>query len=153
GARDKRKDPHFEDGKFNPYPTKRSLLKYHIPPLEKANEAGLSSIMPYYADPSNDSAEQELTWYKEDLSFDEAGFALNERILNFLHEGMGFEGYINSDTGAIGDNAWGAEDLEPHEKVAKAINAGTDIISGNEDPSLINQAIEEELLTEDMVDE
>lgn len=153
GARDKGKDPHFEDGNFNPYPTKGSLLKYHIPPFEKAIEAGVSSIMPYYAYPSNDSAEQELEWYKEDLQFEEVGFALNEGILNFLHEGMGFEGYINSDTGAIGDNAWGAEDLEPHEKVAKAINAGTDIISGNEDPSLINQAIEEELLTEDMVDE
>ncbi|WP_085991033.1 glycoside hydrolase family 3 N-terminal domain-containing protein [Oceanobacillus senegalensis] len=153
GARDDGQDPHFENGNFNPYPTEGSLLKYHIPPFEKAIEAGVSSVMPYYAYPSNTSADQGLDWYKQTQQFEEVGFTLNEGILGFLRNDLGFEGYVNSDTGAVGGNAWGAEALEPHEKVAKAINAGTDIMSGNDDPSLLIQAVEEGLLTEETVNE
>ena len=40
GARDDGMDPHFVNGKFNPYPTEGSILKYHIPPFEAAIEAG-----------------------------------------------------------------------------------------------------------------
>src|SRR5690606_7837591 len=54
GARDDGTDPHFVNGNFNPYPTEGSLKKYHIPPFEKAIEAGTASIMPYYAYPSNE---------------------------------------------------------------------------------------------------
>ena len=153
GARDDGSDPHFENGNFNPYPTEGSLLKYHIPPFEKAIEAGVSSIMPYYAYPSNTSADQGLDWYKLTQQFEEVGFTLNDGILGFLRDGLGFKGYVNSDTGAVGGNAWGAEALAPHEKVAKAVNAGTDIMSGNSDPTLLLQAVEEGILTEETVNE
>ncbi|WP_138420104.1 S-layer homology domain-containing protein [Aquibacillus sediminis] len=153
GARDDGTDPHFENGNFNPYPTEGSLLKYHIPPFERAVEAGVSSVMPYYAYPSNVSADQGLEWYKQTQQFEEIGFTLNDGILGFLRDGLGFKGYVNSDTGAVGNNAWGAEALEAHERVAKAIHAGTDIMSGNDDPSLLIQAVEEGLLTEEVVNE
>jgi beta-glucosidase len=152
GARDDGTDPHFVNGKFNPYPTEGSLLKYHIPPFEAAIAAGVSSIMPYYAYPSNDSADQGLPWYSVDQQFEQVGFALNKSILtDFLRGQLGFKGYVNSDTGAVGGNAWGAEALTPVEKMAKAINAGTDIISGSSDPTLIIKAVEQGLLTEDEV--
>ena len=152
GARDDGTDPHFINGKFNPYPTEGSLLEYHIPPFEAAIAAGVSSIMPYYAYPSNDSADQGLPWYSEDQQFEQVGFALNKTILtDFLRGQLGFKGYVNSDTGAVGGNAWGAEALTPEEKFAKAINAGTDIISGSSDPTLIIKAVEQGLLTEDEV--
>jgi beta-glucosidase len=110
--------------------------------------------MPYYAYPSNDSADQGLPWYSKDQQFEEVGFALNKAILDgFLRGQLGFKGYVNSDTGAVGNNAWGAEALTPVEKVAKAINAGTDIISGSSDPSLIIQAVEQDLLKESVVNE
>jgi beta-glucosidase len=154
GARDNGLDPHFVEGKFNPYPTEGSLLKYHIPPFEAAIAADVSSIMPYYAYPSNDSADQGLPWYSEDQQFEEVGFALNKSILtDFLRGQLGFKGYVNSDTGAVGNNAWGAEALTPEAKMAKAINAGTDIISGSSNPQLIIDAVEQGLLPEDEVNE
>lgn len=154
GARDNGLDPHFVEGKFNPYPTEGSLLKYHIPPFEAAIKANVSSIMPYYAYPSNDSADQGLPWYKKTQQFEEVGFALNDAILDgFLREGLGFKGYVNSDTGAIGDNAWGAEGLTLEQKFAKAINAGTDIISGSSEPQFIINAVKEGLLSEEAVNE
>ncbi|WP_185907854.1 glycoside hydrolase family 3 protein [Psychrobacillus soli] len=154
GARDNGLDPHFVEGKFNPYPTEGSLLKYHIPPFAAAIKANVSSIMPYYAYPSNDSADQGLPWYSKDQQFEEVGFALNEPILNgFLRGELGFKGYVNSDTGAIGDNAWGAESLSPEQKVAKAINAGTDIISGSSEPQLIIDAVKKGFLLEKTVNE
>ncbi|WP_175639635.1 glycoside hydrolase family 3 protein [Metabacillus schmidteae] len=153
GARDDGLDPHFEDGKFNPYPTTGSLLNYHIPPFEKAIEAGVSSVMPYYAYPSNTSSDQGLEWYNQTEQFEEVGFALNKGILGFLRDELGFKGYVNSDTGAVDDNAWGAENLPLHEKYAKAINAGTDIVSGSSGPDALIKAVEEGLVTEETINE
>lgn len=154
GARDNGLDPHFVEGKFNPYPTEGSLLKYHIPPFKEAIAADVSSIMPYYAYPSNDSADQGLPWYSEEQQFEEVGFALNDAILDgFLRGQLGFKGYVNSDTGAVGPNSWGAEELTQVQKVAKAINAGTDIVSGSSDPLPIIQAVEQGILTEEAVNE
>ncbi|WP_052342625.1 glycoside hydrolase family 3 protein [Bacillus sp. EB01] len=153
GARDNGLDPHFVEGKFNPYPTEGSLLKYHIPPFKAAIKAGVTSVMPYYAYPSNTSADQGLPWYSENQQFEEVGFALNKGILDFLRNGLGFKGYVNSDTGAVGNNAWGAENLTPEGKVAKAIKAGTDIISGSSDPQLIINAANSGLLSEAEVNE
>ncbi|MBM4761234.1 glycoside hydrolase family 3 N-terminal domain-containing protein [Bacillus sp. B15-48] len=152
GARDKGLDPHFPEGQFNPYPTEGSLLKYHIPPFEAAIKAGVASVMPYYAYPSNESADQGLPWYSEDQQFEEVGFTLNKGILDFLRNDLGFKGYVNSDTGAVGRNAWGAEHLSDAEKVAKAINAGTDIISGSSNPQPIIDAVNSGLLSEKVVD-
>jgi beta-glucosidase len=160
GARDDGTDPHFENGNFNPYPTEGSLLKYHIPPFKKAIEAGTASIMPYYAYPSNEhSADQGLPWYQDGIQqFEQIAFALNDGILGFLRApveegGLGFKGYVNSDTGAIGGNAWGAEGMTNPEKAAKALKAGTDIFSGYNNPEYIVQAVEQNLIDEAEVDE
>ena len=57
-----------------------------------------------------------------------------------MREGLGFKGYINSDSGAVAGSAWGYlvdEDGNPIpnvQKVAKALNAGTNIISGGANP-------------------
>ncbi|WHY68415.1 glycoside hydrolase family 3 N-terminal domain-containing protein [Neobacillus sp. SuZ13] len=154
GARDNGLDPHFVEGKFNPYPTEGSLLKYHIPPFKAAIAAGTSAIMPYYAYPSNTSADQGLPWYTQDKQFEEVGFALNKGfITDFLRGELGFKGYVNSDTGAIGNNAWGAENLTTAQKFAKAIDAGTNIISGASDPTPIINAVQSGLLDEEKVNE
>ena len=159
GARDDGTDPHFVNGNFNPYPTAGSLLKYHIPSFKKAIEAGTASIMPYYAYPSNtESAEQGLPHYSDTEQFEQIAFALNDGILGFLRKpvaegGLGFQGYVNSDTGAIGSNAWGAEKLSDPEKAAKALKAGTDIFSGYNNPEFIVQAVEQGLIDETEVDE
>jgi beta-glucosidase len=153
GARDDGQDPHFENGSFNIYPTEGSMEKYHIPPFMRAIEAGVASVMPYYAYPSNDSADQGLDWYNEGQQFEEVGMTLNEGIIRYLREGLGFEGYINSDSGAVAGSAWGYMDKSAVQKVAKAINAGTNIISGGATPELVIEAVNSGLLKEAKVDE
>ncbi|PLS08505.1 glycoside hydrolase family 3 protein [Neobacillus cucumis] len=154
GARDNGLDPHFPEGKFNPYPTTGSLLKYHIPSFKAAISAGVSSVMPYYAYPSNTSSDQGLPWFSPTQQFEEVGFALNKAIITDLLRGqLGFKGYVNSDTGAVGKNAWGVENFTDEQKFAKAINAGTNIISGASDPTPIIDAVKHGLLKEEKVDQ
>ncbi|WP_053362701.1 glycoside hydrolase family 3 N-terminal domain-containing protein [Bacillus sp. FJAT-27251] len=158
GARDNGKDPHFADGSFNIFPTEGSMKKYHIPPFQKAVEANVSSVMPYYAYPSNDSADQGLPWFSESEQFEEVGMTLNKHMLDYLRApisegGLGFKGYVNSDSGAVGNSAWGALHLSPEDRVAKAVNAGTNIISGGATPELVIKAVNDGTLSEEKIDE
>ncbi|RDW15439.1 glycoside hydrolase family 3 protein [Oceanobacillus chungangensis] len=146
GARVKGRDSHFEEGKAIVYPTPGSLLKYHIPPFKAAIEADTTSIMPDYAYPSNESADQGLTWFSNNQQFEEKPFALNEQFIqNLLREELGFLGYVNSDTSAVIDRAWGAQDLPIEQRFAEAINSGVNIFSGvpNTEPILnaLNQGL------------
>lgn len=152
GAREKGRDPHFIEGEWNYYPTEGSLLKYHIPPFKAAIEAHTTSIMPYYARPSNRSAEQGLPPFAEGEQFEEVAFALNEQFLNYLRKDLEFLGYINSDTSAVIDRAFGAQDLPIEERFAKAINAGVNIFSGAENPQPIIDAVEKGLVSEEKID-
>lgn len=153
GAREKGKDPHFEEGRYNIYPTEGSLLRYHLPPFRAAIEADTTSIMPYYAFPSNMSANQGLQWFSETQQFEEVGFALNKSFINdYLRAELGFLGYVNSDTTAVIDKAWGALDLSIEERFAKALNAGTNIFSGATNPTPIVNAVSQGLVSEEVVD-
>lgn len=159
GARDDGQDPHFANGSFNIYPTEGSLEKYHIPPFQRAIEAGVASVMPYYAYPSNDSADQGLEPYSETKQFEEVGMTLNKGIIDYLREGLGFKGYINSDSGAVAGSAWGyledenGEPISGAQKVAKALNAGTNIISGGATPQLVIEAVNNGLVDVSKVNE
>ena len=56
GARENGFDPHYAEGQFNVYPTPGSLQTYHLPPFQAAIDAGTSSVMPYYAIPSDEKS-------------------------------------------------------------------------------------------------
>ena len=151
GAREKGHDPHFEEGQYNVYPTEGSLVKYHIPSFRAAIDADTTSIMPYYAYPSNKSAEQGLPHFSAEQQFEEVGFALNKSfITDYLRRELGFLGYVNSDTSAVMDKAWGALPIE--ERFAKALNAGTNIFSGVANPEPIIKAVNDGLVKEERVD-
>lgn len=153
GAREKGKDPHFEEGRYNIYPTEGSLLRYHMPPFRAAIEADTTSIMPYYAFPSNMSANQGLPPFTQTQQYEEVGFTLNKPFINdYLRAELGFLGYVNSDTSAVIDKAWGALDLPIEERFAKALNAGTNIFSGAQDPTPIITAVNKGLVSEEVVD-
>ena len=80
GARENGFDPHYEEGKWNLYPTPGSLEKYHLPPFRAAAEHGTSSIMPYYSIPSiKKSVVQEFEG--EEIPFEEVGFAFNHYFI------------------------------------------------------------------------
>lgn len=151
GARQDGHDPHYEWSKFNPYPTEGSLYKYHLPSFKAAIEAGTTSIMPYYAYPSNEHSVPQL---KNGEDFEEVGFAYNKRLItDLLRKELKFKGYVNSDTSIIYSMPWGVENLTKPERYAKAINAGTDIVSGEADPSDLIKAVKDGLITEKRIDE
>jgi beta-glucosidase len=151
GARQDGHDPHYEWSKFNPYPTEGSLYKYHLPSFKAAIEAGTTSIMPYYAYPSNEHSVPQL---KNGEEFEEVGFAYNKRLItDLLRKELKFKGYVNSDTSIIYSMPWGVEDLTKPERYAKAINAGTDIVSGEADPTDLIKAVKDGLITEKRIDE
>lgn len=146
------RDPHFEEGNFNIYPTKGSLQKYHLPPFIAAVEAGTSSILPYYAYPSNQSADQGLPHYNEKQQFEEVGFIFNKPfITDLLREELKYKGYVNSDTGAAVGMAWGVKDMPIEARFAKALEAGANIFSGQKDPQPIIKAVEQGLVGEEKI--
>ena len=141
GARENGFDPHYSLGQWNVYPTEGSLEKYHLPPFKAAIENNTSSIMPYYAKPyAAKSAAQTYEGKAIDMS-EAVGFAFNKAFIkDLLRDTMGHKGYINSDTGIIGNMAWGMMSYDVAERAAYAINAGTDIISGPTDIKALQEA-------------
>lgn len=114
-------DPHYAFGKNQVYPAGR--LADHLKPFKAAMDAGLSAIMPYYGVPIN------LTY--DGVTYDQIGMSFSKQIVTDLLRGkLGFTGYVNSDTGIINDRAWGIEDKTIPERMAIAIGAGTDVMSG-----------------------
>lgn len=141
GARENGFDPHYKMGQWNMYRTEGSLTKYHLPPFRKAVEKGVASIMPYYAMPSPESAAQ-LDECGELIDMQPYGFAYNKAFIDgLLRNGMGFRGYINSDTGILHNMAWGVKMLDVPERIAFAVNhVGVDLISGMMDVNAAREA-------------
>ncbi|MBD8030981.1 glycoside hydrolase family 3 protein [Corynebacterium gallinarum] len=149
-------DPHFAWGQTNEYPTENALYQYHLPPFQAAVDAGCSSIMPYYARPMNNSAPQleEQLWMNPTTQFEEVAFAYNRTFLqDLLREKMGFEGYINSDSGVIDAMMWGVEKLSEPERFAAAVRAGTAIFSDMANPARLLEAVAEGHLEESELNE
>lgn len=153
GARENGFDPHYEEGKWNLYPTPGSLEKYHLPPFRAAVEHGTSSIMPYYSIPSiKRSMVQEFEG--EDIPFEEVGFTFNHYFLNHILRGeLGFKGYVNSDSGIVNKMSWGMENSSEAERFAKAINAGTDMIADTNDIENLKLAISKGWISEKRINE
>ncbi|WP_429931317.1 glycoside hydrolase family 3 N-terminal domain-containing protein [Agrobacterium vitis] len=137
-------DPHYSFGKNQIYPG--NTFAYHLKPFRAAIDSGVSSIMPYYGVPIN------LTY--EGVTYDQIGFAFNKQIVTDLLRGkLGFKGYVNSDTGIVDTRAWGLEGKTIAERVATAINGGTDILSGFHTNKTITDLVDSGLVSEARVDE
>ena len=132
GARENGFDPHYAAGQWNVYATEDSLQKYHIPAFQIAVKNHTSSIMPYYSKPSAKKSKEQKDCLGNTMEFEPYGFAYNRPFIqNMLRDQIGFEGYINSDTGIAHNMCWGVEMLDIPERIGFAVNhAGVDIISG-----------------------
>ncbi|WP_251840547.1 glycoside hydrolase family 3 protein [Oceanitalea stevensii] len=138
-------DPHYSFGKAQVYPG--GFFEEHMLPFEAAIDAGVSSIMPYYGVPV-DVPEVGGTG-----DYPVTGFAFSDSIVNgLLREQLGFGGYVNSDTGIINDRAWGLEDASVPQRVAAAVNGGTDTLSGFNNVGTITDLVADGLLSEDRID-
>jgi len=131
GARENGFDPHYAAGQWNVYATEGSLQKYHIPAFKTAVEYHTSAIMPYYSKPASKSAAQ-TDCEGNPCEMEPFGFAYNRTFIQtMLREQLGFQGYINSDTGIVHNMCWGVEMLDSAERIGFAVNhAGVDLISG-----------------------
>lgn len=153
GARENGFDPHYEEGKFNVYSTPGSLEKYHLPPFQVASDYKVSSFMPYYSIPSEEKSAVQ-TYNGKEIPFEDVGFAFNKYFIDdLLRKQMGFEGYINSDSGILDNMDWGVEDLAKEDKATKTINAGVDIIADTNEVQWIKKAVMDGKITEDRIDE
>lgn len=143
GPQDLGLDPHYAHGKTQVYPG--GAFGEHLKPFQAAIDAGVSAIMPYYGAPID------VTY--EGVTFEETGFAFSEEIVNWLlRDQLGFRGYVNSDTGIINDRAWGLESATVPQRVAAAINGGTDTLSGFNDVQTILDLVDAGLVSEERVD-
>ncbi len=132
GARENGFDPHYAAGQWNVYQTKGSLQKYHLPAFQTAVDLKASSIMPYYAKPALEKSQPQKDKEGNPMEMQPYGFAFNKPFIDgLLRKQMGFEGYVNSDTGIVHNMKWGVEMLDEPERIGFAINnAGVDLISG-----------------------
>ncbi|KPK84253.1 MAG: beta-glucosidase [Bacteroides sp. SM23_62_1] len=142
-------DAHFKYGKNQVYPGNN--FDYHLIPFKAALEAGTIQIMPYYGIPVGQTGE-------------DVGFAFNKEVItDLLRDELGFEGIVCSDWGIITPTRFlgikmgspmdhGVEDLEPVEKVKKALDAGIDQFGGEQMPEYIIQLVEEGEITKERID-
>jgi beta-glucosidase len=155
GVRTDGHDPHFPWGKDNEYPTAGALETYQLPPFVAAIDAGVASVMPYYSRPVNSSAPQlpKALWQSGDEQFEEVAFAYNRAIITgLLRDRLGFAGYVNTDSGILETMAYGVEELTPEERWARAIRAGSDVVSDVSDPSALIAAVRAGVLDEHELD-
>ena len=113
-------DPHYAFGKNQAYPT--NGFAYHLKPFRAAIAADVSAVMPYYGIPVG-----------QRYTPNDVGMAFSKGIVTaLLRDTLGFQGYLNSDTGIIGERAWGLEGKSVDEQIVVAIDAGIDVLSGFE---------------------
>lgn len=137
-------DPHYTFGKNQVYPARR--FDAHVKPFKAAIDAGVSSIMPYYGVP--------IGLRYDGVTYDPIGMAFSPQIVtDLLRTKLGFRGYVNSDTGIITSRAWGFEQTSESERVAAAINAGTDILSGFRTKQTIVELVQKGLVSQARVDD
>src|SRR5690606_6693821 len=138
-------DPHYYFGRHQVYPT--GNFDYHVRPFKAALDAGAAAILPYYGIaigqryPPND-----------------VGLSFSKGIVTDLLRGeLGFQGYVNSDTGIIGPpgtaRSWGMEDRPVEDQLAAAIGAGVDVLSGFNDHAQILGLVTSGRVTQARVDE
>ncbi|WP_232834806.1 glycoside hydrolase family 3 protein [Pleomorphovibrio marinus] len=131
-------DSHFDWGKEQVFPGGR--FNDNLLPFRAAIDAGASAIMPYYSMPVG-------------TEYEEVGYAFNKDVLTDLLRGqLGFKGIINTDTGPLTRMVWGVEDLTLHERYKKALEAGSNIISGVSDPSDLIEVVKNGMVDMDLID-
>ncbi len=148
-------DPHYTYGKQQVYSSQAGFA-YHMKPFQAAIDAGVSAIMPYYGVPTagRDSKGQPASLTYDGVVYGQTGFAFSKQIVSdLLRTKLGFQGYVNSDTGIINDRAWGLEKKTVPERVAAAVNGGVDVLSGFHDKKVILELLEQRLLPEARLDE
>lgn len=146
-------EPHMPIGQWRLYPTEGSMEKYHLPPFQAAFDMKASAIMPDYSRVATDGRSKPQYYRGKLTSTEEVGSTYSKELITDLaRDVMGFNGYVNSDSGITSVQIYGVEDLTVPQRYAKAISAGTDVIGGNSDSENIVKAVEEGYLPKEDLD-
>ena len=158
GAAENGMSSHNIGGQWRIYSTEGSLEKYHLSGFQAAIDAGVTGVMPSYSRPATDARSQPQTVDGVLIEPEELASAYNPTILQtLLKDIMGFDGFVNSDSGIITQGIdYGAEDMTPAERYAAVINAGTDVIgdemAGAVDYTDVTEAVTSGLVTDEAFD-
>ncbi len=146
-------EPHLPIGQWRLYPTAGSMEKYHLPPFQAAFDMKASSIMPDYSRIGTDGRSVPQYYRGKLTSTEEVPSTYSKELITDLaRDVMGFDGYVNSDSGISTVQIYGVEHLSIPERYAKAISAGTDVIGGVSDSENIVAAVEEGYLPKEDLD-
>ncbi|MGF6770812.1 beta-glucosidase [Paraburkholderia sp. GAS199] len=160
GAQKSGFDSHNYYGRYATYPG--NDFAYHLKPFEGAFAANAGSVMPTYSEP-------DAPVTIDGIALEQVGAAYDKPLLTDLLRGKyGFKGLIVSDwliaadcdTNCINGVSsgspsfvglgmpWGMESATRLQRFVRAVDAGIDQFGGEDDPSLLIQAVNQGLLPE-----
>ena len=93
------------------------------------------------------------TYRGHEVQVNQLGSAYNKEIITtLLRDVMGFDGYVNTDSGIVTGQTFGVEDLSLTERYAKLISAGSDAIGSGLRTDLVIEAVETGVLPKEDLD-
>ena len=152
GAAENGYESHTYQGQWRIYTTPGSLEKYQLVGFQAACDAGVSSIMPCYSRDTTDPRSAEQSYRGVVIPADQVGSAYSETMMQTLLVGaMGFEGFINTDSGILTTQTYGVETLDMPERYAKLINHDVAAIGAGFDWAHVLTALERGILSEEQL--
>ena len=146
-------ESHTAQGQWRLYPTEGSLEKYQLVAFQAAIDAGCGSIMPCYSRDAADARSAVQSYRGHEVAVNQLGSAYNEEIITtLLRDVMGFDGYVNTDSGIVTGQTFGVEELSLTERYAKLISAGSDAIGSGLRTDLVIEAVETGVLPKEDLD-
>ena len=153
GAAENGFESHTAQGQWRLYPTEGSLEKYQLVAFQAAIDAKCGSIMPCYSRDAADARSAKQTYRGHEIEVNQLGSAYNYGIITtLLRDIMGFDGYVNTDSGIVTGQTFGVEDLSLTERYAKLIAAGSDAIGSGLRTDLVIEAVETGILAKEDLD-
>ncbi len=153
GASENGFESHTAQGQWRLYPTPGSLETYQLVGFQAAIDAGCGSIMPCYSRDAADARSAVQTYRGHEVQVNQLGSAYNEEIITtLLRDVMGFDGFVNTDSGIVTGQTFGVEDLSLTERYAKLISAGSDAIGSGLRTDLVIEAVESGILPKEDLD-
>ena len=153
GASENGFESHTAQGQWRLYPTEGSLEKYQLVAFQAAIDAKCGSIMPCYSRDAADARSAVQTYRGHEVQVNQLGSAYNKEIITtLLRDVMGFDGYVNTDSGIVTGQTFGVEDLSLTERYAALIAAGSDAIGSGLRTDLVIEAVETGILAKEDLD-